>query len=810
MAGRSLERVRKRQSPSDDDAELLGGDESAVRDDADDSEEAPVDEEQPVTREELRRFRAESSGLNTPMQALPAPSRAPWLHGTHERGVYAGESGIRDLPGDGGDVVLPVGSGGQVLKPPLKDFDAWMAKYEPLLVEYPGLYRVEVYRTSPGTTPEGTYCEGVCGRFNHAIDTEFVRERFGGHKYEVRIQGPAKNEQGETINKMTYLFAFRGLKIAGPPIIELQADAGLLKSSADDTRTVAERRRANAADAARAEAKAAEEAARKSSREAQPPPPTLESRLADRLMQESLDRAGRLEEEAKSMRDQLMQQGQVQPAPAPRDDGPARMLMEQNSHLQQTLIDILRERPEMQSLIPPPDNTKDALLVEAFRALASVKNQPAPIAQAPSSDPKELDRLHALVSSLQDDVRKLNEERRREMEDLTKRFRDETDSLRKQYDRQIDDTRVAHRDEMSDLRGESRTQAETQIALVRQQYESLLTTVRNADEERIRILQTQLEDYRSQNNTAQSRISAAEATAQQARLDEIAAKTKAEIAAVNAASRPRGEDGLSSVVKTVREMRDAMEIISPGAAAAAAAPAEVAKPGVTDRVLGIAETIAKSEKGADLLKLVLDRWDRRQQAQQQQQPAAQQPAQQQPAQPTTQQMDEAQRAWAVEQQRQREAEQARREAARAQRQPTHYEVSGGARFETLEAEPEPVSEELPPQQPQQQAVAPAPPPDEPTDEEIAAAMLPTIEGTLAAIEEAALADTPPEQCVDSILKSTMGMSREEAMGLFEGIDPRKALAEIGITREQLSMAGGLYFDRVTDYMAQTLNVLKPA
>jgi hypothetical protein len=171
-------------------------------------------------------------------------------------------------------------------------------------------------------------------------------------------------------------------------------------------------------------------------------------------------------------------------------------------------------------------------------------------------------------------------------------------------------------------------------------------------------------------------------------------------------------------------------------------------------------------------------------------------------------MDEAQRAWAVEQQRQREAEQARREAARAQRQPPRYEVSGGARFETLE--PEPTGDELPPQQPPQQVAPPAAPPAEPTDEEIAAAMMPTIEGTLAAIEEAALADTPPEQCVDSILKSTMGMSREEAMGLFEGIDPRKALAEIGITREQLSMAGGLYFDRVTDYMAQALNAPKPA
>jgi hypothetical protein len=718
------------------------------------------------------------------LQALvrqPVPEPPSWLHPLSNGAGFAGEEG-HNLPDDGGDMsIRPIGPKGVVMRMPEKDFDAWMETINSMLINFPSLYKIQIERVFPVTLPDGTYCEGTVGEARHPIDTAWIAENFGGHKYNIKLQGPIKNDRGETVSKMAYLRTFYGLKIAGPPKINGEVYLGRL----DKPAAGAGRPRRNGEGEERSSTPAPAPA----------PAPSHEARIVDKLVEADIDHRKNLEQEARELRGQLAQHSQ-KPATALPNDGTAAALMRQNEQLQQTLLDMLRERPDA-PIAPPPDMSGQNMAISALIEALKAKSVPAPMASPVDKD--ETMRLHGLVDTLQKDIRETNESRRREIDDLTRGFRSEMDELRKQYTKQIDDMHVQQRDELAQTRSDARVQLEMQINSMRAQHEGLLATVRQGYDDRIRILQDQLDDYRGQTMETRGKLAESEAAKNTARLEEMAAKTEARFLSI-VPKHEEGSGGLSDVSKmvaTFKGMKDAVELISPSTTGATANPAPA---GVVDRLLGIGEKVAGSPQAGKMLEVILDRVGQRaaeQDATRIQQQQQQQQAQQQQQQPSAEKVDEAARAWAAEQERQHEAERARREGARARAErdripsPAPRYAMGAATMESL-SEGEPASA----------APVPQEQPQEPLD--VATDMGLNVETTLASVEAAAVDNTPPEQYVDSMLKA-MGFTRNDAVVLLQGVDPRTALAEMGITRDVLSMTGGAYFDRVVEHMTAALN-----
>lgn len=765
--------------PDDND----GGEDLLDDEDADGEDGVEEVEQEQRTRAHLKalaeRSQAAAAAQLAPPLAMPLPIPArPWLQPVDGKpNVFVGEEQY-ELPDDGGDMtVVPVGQRGKPVRMPERDLDAWMGKIEPLLLNFPGMYKLQIIRTSPNATRQGTFCDGAVGETTHCFNAEFIREKYGGYRYDIKLLGPGKNAEGETVSKFTYLRTFYGLRIPGDPIIP-----GQTREEPEGTKA---RREEPAMAAPHASAGLAGS-----------------NPLLEKLVDAKLARDERLEVEAQEMREQLLQQKHQQPPPQPMSeltvpsgtDPTTALLLKQlhatNERLQTTLMDMLKRPSEAPQ--PPPQPARgeqDAIVVALLKALES-KNQPPPA--APQADKEEVERLHKMIAALQQDLREAGEARRKETEELARHFREEADNLRRAHDKQIDDLRVQHRDEVSSLRSDTRMQAEAQVASVRQQYEGLLGTVRQGYDDRIRIMQEQLDDYRGQTMDTRGKLATAESEANRARLDEVVAKTEARIAA----SIPK-QDGLGGVgeltkmVTTFKTMRDVVETIAPPAAAAAANPAPT---GVVDRVLGIGEKLAGSNQAGKVLEVVLDRVMQRGQQQAQQQVPQQQPTQ---PNPSVEQVNEGSRAWEEERRRQHEAERQRREEARARERAQIFAAAPAYRPvaapETAPLPGGPTGDAAPAQQPQQSTAS------------IAQDMGLSVDAALASVEQAALLDIPPEKFVDDMLRNSFGFTREEAIAILgDNIDPRAALAESGITRDALSMRGAAYFDLVLDYMTSAL------
>jgi hypothetical protein len=71
---------------------------------------------------------------------------------------------------------------------------------------------------------------------------------------------------------------------------------------------------------------------------------------------------------------------------------------------------------------------------------------------------------------------------------------------------------------------------------------------------------------------------------------------------------------------------------------------------------------------------------------------------------------------------------------------------------------------------------------------------------------------PVERFVDGMFASTgvsYGFSKEDAIALLQGIEPAAALAEMGVTRDKLSLGGAEYFDKVIVHLRKVLNAGVP-
>jgi len=638
----------------------------------------------------------------------------------------------------------------------------WMNAAQPFVDNYPEDYWLNLHRDAPARYPDGeTEARGLAwGRIHHVFDEAWIQQNFGGYRYHVALIGP-KTSGRKTIRQV-YLSQYGGIRIAGDPLPPEESEARLKR---------------------RPYTPVSKEQAQRASEPAKPAP-------MDPREQYIFEKARRSDEMLEAAAAEAASRQTTRQAIRESDDPNVQFIMGMFEKLETKYAEERREMRETirelqhKSQRDPRAAADDRLFGLVERTL----ERPTEPQRVDNS--AETKRLHEHIKELQDQIKELSRDHRTELDTLAKRHSDELREVR------------ADAREASDRREQAlRQQYDDRASAVRQQNEDLIASLKRNADDRAEAFKAQIDDMRQQLAETKKRLADTEDELRKTTMDSYANKSQYEIvksisetkeALLKREKKTDDVGGLAGLAKTVREVKEASELIGGGAAAAAAPTSRL------DKLLDFGLAAAEKGKLGEVMDAIAGGVRKRTEKKDQEKPKKEE----KPA-PDASKRENAQRSFENYQKTMRASEkQERRQVAQQQK----YEaVEGSIDLKELDAmldaEAGRHQGKTQPQQekakkltadaaPQKEAAQPAAQEPAPSDDtEEAAGQI------LDGIEMAAATNLPHDQLTDQILDS-FGVSREIALGMLGDANIEEALSMFGISRDRLSEPGAEYFAEV--------------
>jgi len=456
------------------------------------------------------------------------------------------------------------------------DFDEWVAPYNDLVEAEPDLVYFMLFRTYPKTDAEGNWIAGLVGnRIQTPLSLEGIKKRVGhiGGRYVVQFHGPSKGRRSAIIQKSKTIH-----------IPKEDEEADLMKQSTK-TETPSDRPVTEPAVAPLLA----------------PQPLVVSNDLSTQIVGRWLNRSDKLEEEVARLRAaQAPQVPSATPAsrfpPMPRpptdndeDDKEGDDEPWEDQRSRSIYARGRRETPYIPvASAPPAPNKFEGVVADAFTKLFDQRNNdltPAPV----PADHAEVERLHALVTHLQD-------AHRAELLTLRTETADRVQEQRAAADSQIHDQHVHYEQRLDDLRERNQqaitaaeARARDEVERIRVLQQEKVDQLREHTEDlknELQLTKVELVSIRSELSAARDKAILAESrnfaleSTQESKIEAIKAIARADAAEERAKSAPlkKDEDALTTMLSTVSRAKDLTEVLGKQLSGGSSDAAPAAKP----------------------------------------------------------------------------------------------------------------------------------------------------------------------------------------------------------------------------------------